>query len=90
MSDKALKWARERMRGGDVSGGLPARAVLLLMAYEADRDHQLSPTVGTIAAQLGCDERTVQRAIANLVRDKLIERELRSPASSLYRLSVEP
>ena len=89
--DNAMKWARAH---GSVSGGLAARAVLLLMADYADRQHQLFPSIATMAAELDCAERTVQRAIGSLESDGLIERTLRLTAtgkstSSRYGLRVD-
>lgn len=90
MSGKALGWAREVM----CSGGLSAKAVLLLMADFANGEAELFPSVGRMARELQTTDRTVQRAINTLVEDGLIVREFRETASgkttsSFYRLVLE-
>lgn len=90
MSGKAFGWAREQT----CSGGMAAKAVLLLMADYADREHQAFPSVSTLAEELQASERTIQRAIVSLEDDDLIVRQLRTTASgkstsSRYLLSVD-
>jgi hypothetical protein len=91
MSGKAVGWAREVR----CSGGLAAKAVLLLMADFADGDGELFPSVSRMAHELQAAERTVQRAIVSLEQDGLIAREFRSTrsgksTSSRYRLLINP
>jgi hypothetical protein len=91
MSGKAVGWAREVR----CSGGLAAKAVLLLMADFADGDGELFPSVSRMAHELQAAERTVQRAIVSLEQDGLIAREFRSTrsgksTSSRYRLLIDP
>ena len=89
MSGKAFGWAREV----EVSGGITAKAVLLLMADYANPEFTCFPSVATLARELSAGETTIKRAIGTLEADKLITRELRFTASgksssNLYRLAV--
>lgn len=68
MSGEALGWARRQR----VSGGLPAKAVLVLLADYCGDDHACWPSVPTIARELETTPRTVQRALRALETDGLV------------------
>lgn len=100
MSGEAFGWARKApctgrdARGAQVCLPLAANAVLLLMADYAGRKNDLDPSVETMASELGCTARTVQRAIASLLADGFIEREFRTTpkgktTSSRYVLRLD-
>ena len=73
---------------------LPPRAVSVYM-YLKDRSNSVGscwPGIKTIARELGLSPRTVQRALADLERRQLIEKQNRhrsngSLTSNLYRLT---
>ena len=74
-------------------GGKSAKSVLRHLADYANRDFEAYPAVSKMAAELNMADRTVQRAIASLVKQGLIQRELRQApngrqTTSIYRLML--
>jgi hypothetical protein len=51
--------------------------ILQILSYWWSADQLPFPSKATIAAAIGCGEKTVQRAISSLVRLKIIRRQLR-------------
>jgi hypothetical protein len=91
MSGKATGWARDQW----CSGGLTAKAVLLLMGdYATGPRHELWPSVETMARELQTTDRTIFRTLNSLEADGLIWRSARTlgsgkRTSTLYRLMVD-
>ena len=69
-----------------------ARTVYMYLKDRADLDGRCWPAIKTIAADLGLSRSTVKRALDDLIRVGLIEKEPRwrengSYTSNLYRLT---
>lgn len=93
MSLAAMHWARQTMRHAPASVKAPARLALMLLADYADEDHVSWPSLGTMAEEMGCSKRSVQRAIDALEAHGLVAVEIRRAAngrqqSNRYRLAV--
>ncbi|SDO71733.1 Helix-turn-helix domain-containing protein [Halomonas shengliensis] len=93
MSLAAMHWARQTMRHAPASVKAPARLALMLLADYADEDHVSWPSLGTMAEEMGCSKRSVQRAIDALEDHGLVAVEIRHAAngrqqSNRYRLAV--
>lgn len=67
--------------------GKNERSVMIALAAHANRDGHAWPSVATIAEHVGCSERTVQRALASLVRaGRLAVTTASGIATRVYRL----
>src|SRR5262249_2126520 len=69
-----------------------ARLVLLSLANHTDAEGRAWPGIKTIAEEAGCSDRTVQRALRQLQKDKVIGAEERwseagGQRSTCYRMS---
>ena len=63
------------------------KAVYIYLRDRADASGVCWPGIKTIARELGLSPRTVQRALADLERRKLIEKQNRRRSNNLYRLT---
>src|SRR5690554_1390703 len=93
MSLHAMHWARQSMKRMPASVKAPSRLALMLLADYADEDHVSWPSLGTMAEEMGCSKRSVQRAIDLLEQHGLVDVEARLAAngrqqSNRYRLAV--
>lgn len=71
MSWEALAWAKKQ-----TGLGLPKKFLLVLLAEKAD-GFRCWPSIGSLAAEMECSTRTVQRLLSELVDLGLITREAR-------------
>lgn len=89
MSFTAEGWARKQ-----VCGSMAAKAVLLCLAWYADRNGEDAyPSIATICRIVEAVERTVRKALSELEKRDLIERETRTAPngrciSTMYRLKI--
>jgi len=63
-----------------------AKSVLCELAYRSDDEGECCPTIAELAQTTCLSERSVQRAIRNLARLRLLEIHERSRQSSVYRM----
>ena len=71
-----------------------AKAVYMYLQDRSDKKGQCYPAIGTIARELNLSRRTVERAINDLLRAELIEKEQRwrengGRSSLLYTLTKD-
>lgn len=88
-----MHWARQSLKKLPKDMRSPARLALMLIADYADEDHICWPSISTMAEEMGCSDRTVQRVIAMLVDKGLLQVESRHAVngrqqSNRYRLAV--
>ncbi len=74
MSVEAIAWALDARRSGPMSP--EHRLVLAALAdyANAELEHQAWPSIPTLAARIGCHTRSIQRAVAELLRLGVIAR----------------
>lgn len=93
MSLAAMHWARQSLKTLPESVKTPARLALMLLADYADEQHASWPSITTMAEEMGCSVRSVQRTIDLLVKHGLVQVEKRHAAngrqmSNRYHLAV--
>lgn len=89
-----MHWARQSLKTLPDSVKAPARLALMLLADYADEEHASWPSISTMALEMGCSVRSVQRAIDLLERHGLLAVENRHARSgrqmsNRYHLAVE-
>lgn len=94
MSLHAMHWARQSLKTLPDSVKAPARLALMLLADYADEQHASWPSINTMALEMGCSVRSVQRAIDLLEKHGLVMVESRQAKngrqmSNRYFLAVE-
>ncbi|WP_447896022.1 helix-turn-helix domain-containing protein [Vreelandella sp. GE22] len=94
MSLHAMHWARQSLKTVPDTVKAPARLALMLLADYADEQHASWPSINTMALEMGCSQRSVQRAIDLLESHGLVRVEKRQARngrqmSNLYFLAVE-
>ncbi|MCE8042464.1 hypothetical protein HOP60_09890 [Halomonas daqingensis] len=94
MSLAAMHWARQSLKTLPDSVKAPARLALMLLADYADEEHASWPSINTMALEMGCSVRSVQRAIDLLESHGLLRVENRHAKngrqiSNRYHLAVE-
>lgn len=94
MSLHAMHWARQSLKTLPDSVKAPARLALMLLADYADEQHASWPSINTMALEMGCSVRSVQRAIDLLEKHGLVRVETRQAKngrqmSNLYFLAVD-
>lgn len=65
------------------------KSVLLALADQANDDALCWPSIETIAWKMGCSERLVQKAIADLIKAGLVRRDTRPGHSNIFFLDEE-
>lgn len=86
MSNEAVGWALKL----DLSDASAKLVLVILADHWRDDTDSAWPSVARIARISGADDRTVQRALARLIRKKVIKREKRKGTSSIFRLIFDP
>jgi len=94
MSLHAMHWARQSLKTLPDSVKAPARLALMLLADYADEQHASWPSINTMALEMGCSVRSVQRAIDLLKKHGLVKVESRQAMngrqmSNRYFLAVD-
>lgn len=94
MSLHAMHWARQSLKTLPDSVKAPARLALMLLADYADEQHASWPSINTMALEMGCSVRSVQRAIDLLEKHGLVRVETRQAKngrqmSNRYFLAVD-
>ncbi len=94
MSLHAMHWARQSLKTLPDTVKAPARLALMLLADYADEQHASWPSINTMALEMGCSVRSVQRAIDLLEKHGLVRVETRQAKngrqmSNRYFLAVE-
>lgn len=94
MSLHAMHWARQSLKTLPESVKAPARLALMLLADYADEQHTSWPSINTMALEMGCSVRSVQRAIDLLEKHGLVRVETRQAKngrqmSNRYFLAVD-
>lgn len=89
-----MHWARQSLKTLPDSVKAPARLALMLLADYADEQHASWPSINTMALEMGCSVRSVQRAIDLLEKHGLVMVESRQAKngrqmSNRYFLAVE-
>lgn len=89
-----MHWARQSLKTLPDSVKAPARLALMLLADYADEQHASWPSINTMALEMGCSVRSVQRAIDLLEKHGLVRVEARQAKngrqmSNLYFLAVD-
>jgi hypothetical protein len=89
-----MHWARQSLKTLPDSVKAPARLALMLLADYADEQHASWPSINTMALEMGCSVRSVQRAIDLLEKHGLVRVETRQAKngrqmSNLYFLAVD-
>ncbi|WP_193090839.1 helix-turn-helix domain-containing protein [Halomonas colorata] len=77
MSLHAMHWARQSLKTLPSEVKAPARLALMLLADYADEQHTSWPSINTMALEMGCSVRSVQRAIDLLEQHGLVRVESR-------------
>ncbi|MGP9499566.1 helix-turn-helix domain-containing protein [Halomonas sp. AOP43-D1-4] len=77
MSLHAMHWARQSLKTLPSEVKAPARLALMLLADYADEQHASWPSINTMALEMGCSVRSVQRAIDLLEQHGLVRVESR-------------
>jgi len=97
MSNRALNWAFEvSLRAIDGVSAMAQRMVLVALADMADKQHGCChPAMPTLCKRACATDRTVQRALAVLMKQELIYVERRwadrgDCTSNCYRLAIDP
>jgi len=93
MSLLAMSWARQSLKTLPVDVKTPSRLALMLLADYANEQHVCWPGLSTMAEEMGCSKRSVQRAIDLLEERGLVVVESRKDRtgrqqSNRYRLAV--
>ncbi|WP_175488810.1 helix-turn-helix domain-containing protein [Modicisalibacter muralis] len=93
MSLAAMHWARQSLKTLPDDVKTPSRLALMLLADYADESHVCWPSIGTMALEMGCSRRSVQRAVDVLETRGLLTVQQRQAAngrqqSNRYRLTV--
>ncbi|WP_110693315.1 helix-turn-helix domain-containing protein [Salinicola halophyticus] len=93
MSLLAMSWARQSLKTLPTDVKTPSRLALMLLADYANEQHVCWPGLGTMAEEMGCSKRSVQRAIDLLEERGLVVVESRQDKtgrqqSNRYRLAV--
>lgn len=86
MSNEAVGWAFKL----DLDDQFGKLILLILADHYRDETDCAWPSVARLAKISGADERTVQRALARLIRKKVLKREKRKGTSSVFRLIFDP
>ena len=94
MSLHAMQWARQSLKTLPSEVKAPARLALMLLADYADEQHASWPSINTMALEMGCSVRSVQRAVDLLEEHGLVRVETRQAKngrqmSNLYFLAVD-
>ncbi|WP_438454954.1 helix-turn-helix domain-containing protein [Vreelandella venusta] len=94
MSLHAMHWARQSLKTLPSEVKAPARLALMLLADYADEQHASWPSISTMALEMGCSVRSVQRAVDLLEEHGLVRVETRQAKngrqmSNLYFLAVD-
>ncbi len=89
-----MHWARQSLKTVPDTVKAPARLALMLLADYADEQHASWPSINTMSLEMGCSQRSVQRAIDLLESHGLVRVEKRQARngrqmSNLYFLAVE-
>lgn len=89
-----MHWARQSLKTLPDSVKAPARLALMLLADYADEQHASWPSINTMALEMGCSVRSVQRAIDLLEKHGLVMVESRQAKngrqmSNRYFLAVD-
>ncbi|AYF32312.1 helix-turn-helix domain-containing protein [Vreelandella alkaliphila] len=77
MSLHAMHWARQSLKTLPSEVKAPARLALMLLADYADEQHASWPSINTMALEMGCSVRSVQRAVDLLEEHGLVRVETR-------------
>lgn len=72
-----MHWARQSLKTLPSEVKAPARLALMLLADYADEQHASWPSINTMALEMGCSVRSVQRAIDLLEQHGLVRVESR-------------
>ncbi|OLO05257.1 helix-turn-helix domain-containing protein [Salinicola socius] len=93
MSLLAMSWARQSLKTLPTDVKTPSRLALMLLADYANEQHVCWPGLSTMAEEMGCSKRSVQRAIDLLEERGLVVVESRQDKtgrqqSNRYRLAV--
>lgn len=88
-----MHWARQSLKTLPDEVRAPARLALMLLSDYADERHVSWPSINTMALEMGCSVRSVQRAIDLLESHGLVRIEQRHATngrqlSNLYHLAV--
>lgn len=89
-----MHWARQSLKTLPSEVKAPARLALMLLADYADEQHASWPSINTMALEMGCSVRSVQRAVDLLEEHGLVRVETRQAKngrqmSNLYFLAVD-